>query len=328
MACGQLGSRRPRAQTPVGASRASGCIGFGPCGSGCSFFRSFAGRRPGPCGAASEELGFDHAWTYDHLAWRSLRDSTWFGAVPFLAAGAVVTERIRLGTLVASPNFRHPVPFARELVTLDDVSGGRLTLGIGAGADGWDASCSDTIPWSPSERADRFAEFLDVLDRVMRDPAVSFEGRFYSAVGARSYPGCVQTPRIPFAVAATGRRGMRLAATYGATWVTTGDLGPEGSLLGVDEGVRVVREQMDHLDQTCADVGRDPASIDRLVLSGPRLDAGLTSLDAFDEVAGRYGEAGVTDFVVHWPRAEAPYAADGEMFERIFTEVCSRRRPG
>ena len=81
-----------------------------------------------------EELGFDHAWTYDHLAWRSLRDSTWYGAVPFLAAGAVVTERIRLGTLVASPNFRHPVPFARELVTLDDLSNGRLTLGIGAGA--------------------------------------------------------------------------------------------------------------------------------------------------------------------------------------------------
>ncbi|MGA2522463.1 MAG: LLM class flavin-dependent oxidoreductase, partial [Acidimicrobiales bacterium] len=58
-----------------------------------------------------EELGFDHAWTYDHLAWRTLRDSTWFGAVPVLAAAVVVTTRIRLGTLVASPNFRHPVPF-------------------------------------------------------------------------------------------------------------------------------------------------------------------------------------------------------------------------
>ncbi len=60
---------------------------------------------------------------------------------------------------------------------------------------------------------------------------------------------------------------------------------------------------MDRLDEACLAVGRDPASIDRLVLTGPRLDAGLTSVDAFDEMAGRYAEIGVTDLVVHWPRA-------------------------
>jgi alkanesulfonate monooxygenase SsuD/methylene tetrahydromethanopterin reductase-like flavin-dependent oxidoreductase (luciferase family) len=271
-----------------------------------------------------EELGFDHAWTYDHLAWRSLRDSTWFGAVPFLAAGALVTDRIRVGTLVASPNFRHPVPFARDLVTLDDLVGGRLTLGIGAGGEGWDAAMLGQDPWSPAERADRFAEFLDLLDRLLREPETSYEGRFYSAVDARTYPGCVQEPRIPFAVAGTGRRGMQLAATYGSTWVTTGDLGPEGTLLGVDDGVRVVRDQMARLDEACGASGRDPASLARLVLSGPRLDPGLSSLDAFDETAGRYAEAGVTDFVVHWPRDHEPYAGDRATFERIFTEVCSR----
>src|SRR5436309_15441027 len=68
----------------------------------------------------AEELGFDHAWTYDHLAWRSLRDAPWFGAMPTLAAAAVVTTRMRLGTLVASSNFRHPVSFAKEIITLDD----------------------------------------------------------------------------------------------------------------------------------------------------------------------------------------------------------------
>ncbi|MGH7287470.1 MAG: LLM class flavin-dependent oxidoreductase, partial [Myxococcota bacterium] len=60
----------------------------------------------------AEELGFDHAFTYDHLAWRSLRDWNWFAAVPTLAAAALATQRIRIGMLVASPNFRHPVPFA------------------------------------------------------------------------------------------------------------------------------------------------------------------------------------------------------------------------
>jgi alkanesulfonate monooxygenase SsuD/methylene tetrahydromethanopterin reductase-like flavin-dependent oxidoreductase (luciferase family) len=272
-----------------------------------------------------EELGFDHAWTYDHLAWRSLRDSTWYGAVPFLAAGAVVTERIRLGTLVASPNFRHPVPFARELVTLDDLSNGRLTLGIGAGADGWDAVMMGQEPWSSTERADRFSEFLDLLDRLLRHPETSYQGRFYDAVDARTYPGCVQEPRIPFAVAATGHRGMRLAATYGQTWVTTGDLGPEGSLLDVDEGVPVVRAQMGRLDDACVAMGRDPASIDRLVLTGPRLVPGLMSVESFDETVGRYADIGVTDFVVHWPRDADPYAADRAIFERIFAEIASRR---
>src|SRR6266516_965307 len=74
----------------------------------------------------AEELGFDHAWTYDHLAWRSLRDAPWCGAMPTLAAAAGVTTRMRLGTLVASSNFRHPVSFAREIITLDDVSAGRV----------------------------------------------------------------------------------------------------------------------------------------------------------------------------------------------------------
>ena len=71
----------------------------------------------------AEQLGLDHAWTYDHLAWCTLRDAPWFGAVPTLAAAATITSRIRLGPLVASPNFRHPVSFARELITLDEVSG-------------------------------------------------------------------------------------------------------------------------------------------------------------------------------------------------------------
>lgn len=273
----------------------------------------------------AEELGFDHAWTYDHLAWRTLRNADWFGAVPVLAAAAVVTQRIRLGTLVGSPNFRHPVPFARDLVTLDDLSGGRFTVGLGAGSEGWDAVILGQGPWSPAERAERFAEFLELLDLLLREPETSYEGRYYTAVDARTYPGCVQRPRIPFAVAATGPRGMGLAARYGQTWVTTGDLGPEGELLPAAAGVEVVRAQMAALDDACATAGRDPGSLARLVLTGPRLDPGLSSPDAFEDVVGRYGEAGVTDLVVHWPRPDAPYATDPANFERIFTELAWRR---
>jgi len=266
----------------------------------------------------AETLGFDHAWTYDHLAWRSLRDAPWFGAVPTLSAAALATERIRLGTLVASPNFRHPVPFSRELISLDDISGGRFTVGIGAGGEGWDTTMLGQAELSARQRVDRFVEFVALLDRLLREPAISYEGRYYSANEARSYPGCVQQPRIPFAIAATGPRGMRLAANYGQMWVTTGDRTRQGTLLAAD-GAKVVRDQMAQVDDMCAKVGREPSSLRRLVLSGPLLDGGLASPEAFRDTTGRYAEVGVTDFVVHWPRLNEPYAADLKTFERIFS---------
>ncbi len=271
----------------------------------------------------AEELGFDHAWTYDHLAWRSLRDATWFGAIPTLTAAACVTTRIRLGTLVASPNFRHPVPFAKELLTLDDVSAGRLTAGIGAGSEGWDATTLGAPLWSRRERSDRFVEFVECTDLLLREPAASYRGRYYSADEARTYPGCVQLPRVPFAIAAAGPRAMRLAAALGETWVTTGDRTPQGPLAAA-EGAEVVREQMQRVDDACAALGREAPSLRRLVVSGAQLDPGLASVEAFVDTVGRYEEVGVTDFVVHWPRADDPFAADVAVFEAAVTTRLSR----
>jgi alkanesulfonate monooxygenase SsuD/methylene tetrahydromethanopterin reductase-like flavin-dependent oxidoreductase (luciferase family) len=266
----------------------------------------------------ADELSFDTAWTYDHLSWRSLRDDPWFAMVPTLAAAASVTRRVRLGPLVASPNFRHPVPFAKELVALDDLSGGRLVVGLGAGGTGWDATVLGAPSWSPQERAERFEEFVVLTDRLLRSPATTFEGRFYSADEARSVPGCVQQSRAPFAIAATGRRGLRLAATHGEAWVTTGDRSTPGPVPAA-EGAVMVAAQIARLEEACAAVGRDPATVDRVVLTGPELDPGLSSVEAFADVAGRYAEVGVTDVVVHWPREDEPYAADLATFERIFT---------
>ena len=273
----------------------------------------------------AEELGFDHAWTYDHLAWRSFRDETWFGAIPTLTAAATATSRIRIGTLVLSPNFRHPVPLAKELVTLDDISGGRFTLGIGAGAvDGWDTTMLGQTAWSSMERSVRFAEFLELTDRLLREPEVTFSGHYYSADEARTYPGCVQQPRIPFAVAASGPRAMSLVAKYAQTWVTVGDRVRQEFLQRAD-GAQAVREQISRLEDVCAEQGRDPVTIDRLVLTGPLLDAGLRSVDAFRETAAAYADAGVTDLVVHWPRPTEPYAADLAIFEAIFGDMLSSR---
>ena len=218
--------------------------------------------------ARAEAMGFDHAWTYDHIAWRTLRDGPWFAAVPTLTAAAMATSTIRLGTMVASPNFRHPVAFARELITLDDVSDGRLTAGLGAGGEGWDATILGQAPWSASERADHFDEFVRLLDLVLRGPTTTFTGQHFSADAAPNQPGCVQQPRVPFAIAATGPRGMRLAVEHADVWVTNGSRSHAGPPLPAPEGAALVRAQMQRLDDHCAAAGRDPATLDRLVVTG------------------------------------------------------------
>jgi alkanesulfonate monooxygenase SsuD/methylene tetrahydromethanopterin reductase-like flavin-dependent oxidoreductase (luciferase family) len=265
----------------------------------------------------AEEIGFDHAWTYDHLAWGALRDEPWFGAIPTLAAAAVATTSIRIGPLVTSPNFRHPVAYARELITLDDLSNGRITVGIGSGSPGWDATILGETAWSARERTERFIEFVALLDRVLRDPEVNADGRYYRANEARTYPGCVQQPRMPFAIAATGPRGCRLAAEYASTWVTTGPTGYRGPLIDPDAGVAIVREQLSQLSAACEAIDRDPATIERLVLTGPSLDPGLESPDAFARVRDAYEAAGITDLVVPWPRPAEPYAGDPSVLEQI-----------
>jgi cob(I)alamin adenosyltransferase len=89
--------------------------------------------------------------------------------------------------------------------------------------------------------------------------------------------------------------------------------------VGAAEGAAIVRAQIERLEAACAEVGRDPATIDRIVLTGGELEAGLSSVEAFRDLAGRYAEVGVTDLVVHWPRESEPYVADLAVFERIFT---------
>lgn len=265
---------------------------------------------------SAEEMGFSHAWTYDHLAWAGLRDAPWFGAVPVLAAAAAVTSRIRLGPLVTSPNFRHPVSLAREVLALDDISAGRLTLGIGAGGLGWDATILGGPAWGLEERLARFEEFVDLLDRVLVEREVSFTGRYYRAEDARSYPGCRQHPRVPFALAATGARGMRTVARSGQAWVTTGPRGPDRPL-GPGAGARVVAGQLARLDAACESAGRTEGVAERMVLAGPGLEQGLASPQQFHDTLGAYAEVGVTDFIVHWPRSSEPYRGDRSVFEKV-----------
>ncbi len=256
----------------------------------------------------AEEYGFDHAWTYDHLGWRDLVDGPWFDAVPTLTAAATVTRRIRLGTYVASPNFRHPVHFAREITAMDDISQGRLLLGVGAGGTGFDAAVLGAPELTPRERVDRFSEFLALLTHLLEHDRTDFTGTYYSAVDARSTPGPLQRPRPPLVVAANGPRALRLAAEYGDGWVTTGphDVDDEAAWW---RSVAEVNARF-----TDAAAGRE---VDRYLNLDTSPVFSLSSPAAFADAVGRAAELGFTDVMAHWPRRSSWYAGDEKVLEAV-----------
>ncbi|MFC5022677.1 LLM class flavin-dependent oxidoreductase, partial [Streptomyces coeruleoprunus] len=190
-----------------------------------------------------------------------------------------------------------------------------------------DATALGQEAWTPRERADRFGEFVPLLDRLLTETSVTQAGTHYSAVEARTVPGCVQSPRIPFAVAATGPRGMKLAARHGQAWVTTGD--PKLFESGTPEQSReALRGQIEKLGKACADAGRDAEAMEKILLTGFTPDRGtpLSSLDAFVDFAGRHIELGFTEIVIHAPIPDSDFAADPAVFERIATEALSQLR--
>jgi alkanesulfonate monooxygenase SsuD/methylene tetrahydromethanopterin reductase-like flavin-dependent oxidoreductase (luciferase family) len=259
----------------------------------------------------AEEYGFAHAWTYDHLGWRDLVDGPWFDAMVTLTAAATATSSMRLGTLVASANFRHPVHFAREVTALDDVSDGRLTLGIGAGAaaPSFDALVLGRPALAPRERADRFAEFVELLDLLLRQDRTTWRGEHYEAVDARSTPGCVQSPRVPFVVAANGKRGLALAARFGQGWITTGEQTDD-----LDEWWRSVAELSTRFEGTG----------DRYLMLDSAPVFSLSSASFFEDQVGRARELGFTDAITHWPRPSSWYQGDESVLDEVASTVLPR----
>ncbi|ATD71993.1 MULTISPECIES: LLM class flavin-dependent oxidoreductase [Gordonia] len=256
----------------------------------------------------AEEMGFDHAWTYDHLVWGRLPDSRWSGCVPLLSAAAAVTSAIQLGAFVVSPNFRHPVSFSREVETLVDISDGRFLLGLGAGG-----TPDDVVLGQPEltarQRVDRFQEFVGLLDRTLREDHVDADGEYYRARNMRLGRGPVRD-RVPFLLAGNGPRSARFAARHGEAWVTTGQAAET-----LDDWFAAVGRTVDILDE---ELSRYPGRrIDRYLSLDASPRNALESVGLFDDMVGRATELGFTDVIVHWPRDTEPYEAPMGVLESI-----------
>jgi len=254
--------------------------------------------------AIAEQSGLDSIWVFDHLLFRfpPEPDEGPHEAWTTLSALAPVVPRVELGALVMCSSFRPAGLMAKQAATLDDLSGGRLILGIGSG---WHEPEYDAFGLPFEHRVSWFAEDLEVIARLLRGETVSLEGRWRTYDRAILLPAPARRP--PILVAAKGPRMLRLTATWADAWNT--------AWFGrVDDRLRT---RLRDLDDACAEVGRDPGSIRRTV--GVRLhppgegaedkegtDAGPAGLaDFFDELEA----AGIADAIV-WSLSKTPAALD------------------
>ncbi len=261
--------------------------------------------------ALADDLGFDHAWLSDHVfATNTPLLESW----TLLAALAERTRRVQLGVLVTNNLLRHPTLLLKQAVTVDHISDGRVVLGVGAGWAREELLAYGFSFPSPNERVARLEESVTLMKRLMREPSVTFSGRYYRTRDASLDPPPLRRSGIPIVIAAHRPGTLRVAARLADQWdtyPTTVGASTEGVTLSLSG-------QMEFLDAECRTAGRDPASIRRSTWITP--DA-LESPDAFRRAAEDQLARGFTDL-----SALMPAVVDSTVLERIAVGVLPELR--
>ncbi|TVS87073.1 LLM class flavin-dependent oxidoreductase [Mycobacterium helveticum] len=197
-----------------------------------------------------EELGIGSVWLYDHMYGPGAPTIPSLEAWTLATALLARTERLRVGHMVLCNQFRHPAVLAKMATTLDQISGGRLELGLGSGSIP-DEHLRMGLPWGTfRDRSERLGEALEILTQAFADERVDFAGRHYAVEDMPIVPGAVQKPRPPIVVGGVGERfTLPLVARYADVWNV-----PTYALAELER-------KRDVLRACCADIGRDPADI-------------------------------------------------------------------
>ncbi|UCE29477.1 MAG: LLM class flavin-dependent oxidoreductase [Candidatus Bathyarchaeota archaeon] len=271
-----------------------------------------------------EALGFDGAWVGDHFANPFQPTAPWFESWTLLASLASCTSHIRIGTLVTSIPLRNPAVLARQALTVDHISNGRLELGLGAGVSGKTDpvySMTGIEDWAPPERVARFHEIVEIVDQCLRNRITTYEGRYYKLKNTAMSPPPIQQPRPPITIAAMGPSMLRIAARYADTWNSLGgEFGAPPETI-----VENIKHQNRLLDDCCAKIGRNPKTLRRsLLVFGLEAETVFDSEEAFKEVVERYLEVGITEFMFFHPDT-AP-SISSRAYEQIALEVIPELR--
>lgn len=259
-----------------------------------------------------EAAGFDSLWVADQFA-NPFAETDWLEGWSCLAGLAVSTSRVRIGTLVTTIVYRHPGVIAKQAITVDHMSKGRLILGIGAGGMPSDHTMTGTPYWSARERQKRFEEFVAVVDTLLTTERSSYEGRYYPYDGAYISPLPLQRPRMPLLIAAHGPRGIKLAAERADTW----NLFEPGAGLKGEEAAAAIKAKNAALDANAVAAGRDPGQIRRSLCCGFSASTSWsTSHEALADIAV-YERAGINEFILNYSPSSGFLATDRLADEQI-----------
>jgi probable F420-dependent oxidoreductase len=261
----------------------------------------------------AEAVGFDSFWLADHVLFASPEGEiagAW-EAFTFLSGIAAVTSRIAIGPLVACTSFRNPALLAKMADSLDEISGGRFILGLGAG---WNEPEYTAFGWPFDHRVSRFEEAMQIIAPLLREGRVDFHGKYYEV------NDCVLRPRgpspagPPIMIGGTGPRMLRLSAQYADIYNTDTIFTPERA-----------RELWEGVQRACAVVGRDPATLELTVFTNVRVLApGESGHPTVREIAGSeaevaealraFAEVGVTHLIIRFEGDRTPVI---ERFGRV-----------
>lgn len=245
-----------------------------------------------------DELGVETIWVADHLGNSNRPQQPWFEAWSCLTTLAHLTIRPRIGSLVSPMLLRNPAVLARTALTVAELSGGRLELGIGSGGAANDHDLTQVPRWEPKERAALFREWTERLVALLDDERLQPKAS------------------LPLTIAGRGPTILELAARYAERWNTFGGLG-----LSPEEGVRRGRRDNERLDELCAETGR---TVLRSALIGYPFVAETPwrSDEAFQDFVGRWADAGFDEIIVYYPPelGMPKGAVTPGVFERAFAQ--------
>ena len=205
---------------------------------------------------AAEAIGLDSVWVGDHLLYRDDGKPTrapW-EAWSTLAALAAVTERVALGPLVAATSFHNPAMIAKKAATIEEISGGRLILGLGAG---WNRVEYEAYGYPFDHRVSRFEEAFTIIRELLRTGRSDFRGEFYQLEDCELLPRGPRPEGPPLMVGSEGPRMLGITLPHVRAWnawFTWFGNRPDG-----------YRPMRLRIDEACRAAGRDPAEVERTV---------------------------------------------------------------
>jgi alkanesulfonate monooxygenase SsuD/methylene tetrahydromethanopterin reductase-like flavin-dependent oxidoreductase (luciferase family) len=264
----------------------------------------------------SEHRGFDVLWNADTVVEPDRPRHVMFDGPATLTLMAERTQKIRVGTLVTSLYFRHPVTFAKAVTTIDHLSGGRLEIALGVGDPSAGAAATG-IRWPTAERVARFVEFVQLVDQLLTHETTDFEGTYYACAGAETIPLPVQKPRPPLTIAAHGPKMLAITARLADSWSSWGG----NEITAEDDFFKVTTERCRRFDDLCVAADRDPETIRHSLVCYPPLTP-WESTGYFEDMVGRLRTVGIDEFVLYWPGTWRPDARhERQVFEQVTSET-------